>query len=580
MKVNNKFLMLLTLSFTASLFGCSINEEIFDTPVPNQVLRDETDVPVVLYGVYGAMGDIFAEGGIYLPLTNGTEMAALGSVDAERTYKYDASSNYVKSLYSRNYKVINNANSLLEGMQKLSFQNVTNEKRYRGELEFLRAFSYFNLVRLFGKVPLVIQSTTASGQYNAPRASVDSVYSFIFNGFKTASVFCPTATAMAASERGRVTKGAAQALLAEAFLTYANYLDLNNRSGESSSYYQQAATYADSVISSGSYQLAARYSDLFDNLKENDAYKEVIFGIQYAVDASAGSLGTNGASFATFFAPPSRFKMCGVAPDGLANGTYGIVPWVYDQYTTGDYKGADGSIDFRMGNTMVPTRYINDVLTRSGGKTVEYTTYPQVRNSSTDVNPSKYFPNSMKYVDSRGIALNNNGNDYFYMRLAEVYLIKAEALNELNGPTQAALDAFNLVRARARNSATPVSITPRNLLLSDVTTKETFRMKIYDERVVELYCEGRNYFDVRRMRYVNGKTMLQHIIQDLYPQILAAGGNKSLEFIPGTNTWEGARINVAQVPAAWDQKWLLFPIPATEYLLNPGIKGDYNPGWQ
>ncbi|MDF7822050.1 RagB/SusD family nutrient uptake outer membrane protein [Runella sp. MFBS21] len=581
MKTNTKASLAgIVLALTLLSVGCSLKEEIFDTPVPNQVLTKESDVPVVLYGLYGAMADIFAEGGIYLPLTNGTEIVGLGSVDAERTYKYDASSNYVKSLYSRNYKVINNANSLLENLEKISFQNTANADRYRGEVSFLRAFSYFHLVRFFGKVPIVTKSTTSSGDYNAPRSSVDDVYKLVFDGFKLASATCPKANGMSTAERGRVTKGAAQALLAEAYLTYANYLDLAKRTSESSAYYQLAKNYADSVILSGSYQLVPKYADLFDNTKENDAYKEVIFGIQYTADASAGSLGSNGASFATFFAPANRFKVCGVAPDGLASATYGITPWVYDLYTQGNYKGTDGTLDFRMGNTMIPTRYVNDVASRTAGKSVEMTTYPQIRNSATDVNPSRFFANTTKYIDSRGLTLSNNGNDYFYIRLAEIYLIKAEAMNELGGPVAEAIDAFNQVRARARTSAIFVSAVPKNLAISEVNSKEDFRLKIYDERVVELYGEGRNFFDVRRMRYKdNSRTILQYIIQDVYPRLMAEGNNKSLEFNTTTNQWEGVRLNVLQVPAGWNEKWLLFPIPATEYLLNPGFKGDYNPGW-
>lgn len=561
--------------------GCSLKETIYDTPVPDQVLVKEADVPVVLTGIYGSMASVYGAASIYLPLSNGLEMCAQGSVDAERTYKYDASSSYIAGIYSGFYKVINNSNNLLERLDNIPFTLQANKDRYIGELQFLRSFSYFNLVRCFGKVPMPLKSTQASTKYSMPRSPIDSVYAVVFDGFKKASKYCPTVSKMSVAERGRVTKGAAQALLAEACLTYANYLDLNQRSGESPNYYRLAKVYADSVIAEPGYSLIPKYGDLWDNTKEADAYKEVIFGIQFTADASAGSLGSNGSYFAYFMAPVNIFKVCGLLPDGLSAGTYGIAPWIYDQYTSGDYKGADGTIDFRMGNSMLPTRYKDDKTSRSSGAYVEITTYPQVRSSASDVNPSRVYPCSMKYVDSRGLDSGNNGNDYFYIRLAEIYLIKAEAINETDGPTQEAIDALNKVRTRARNSTIPASVIPKNIEASDVPSKEDFRMKIYDERVVELYSEGRNYFDARRMRYKdNTRTMLQYVIETVYPSLQVGGKYVTLAYNTTTNQWDGSHINILQIPSiGWNEKWLLFPIPYTEYNLNPGIKGDYNPGW-
>lgn len=579
MKTNHKIFITKILSiFTAGLllFGCSLDETIYDTPVPDQVLTKESDVPVVLYGLYGSMTLSFQNTAIYVPLRSGMELTAGASVSPEISFSYDAANNNILQVYMTAYKVINNVNSFLENIERINFVSPATKERYIGEARFLRSFSYFNLVRFYGKLSIVLKATKAGDDYSCPRSSVDSVYTVIFNDFKKASISCPTVSVMSSAERGRVTKGAAQALLSEAYLTYANYLDLHQRAGEAPNYYSLAKVYADSVIAQTGYSLIPKYGDLFDNTKEADAYKEVIFGLQFTVDNAAGTL-SNGSPFASYFAPVNMFKVCGnLASDGTSSGNFGIAPWVYDKYTTGDYKGTDGTLDFRMGNTMVPTRYKDDKASRSTGIYKEMTTYPQV----TDVNANQFFPCCMKYVDSRGIDVGNNGNDYFYIRLAEMYLIKAEAINETEGPTQEAIDAVNKVRARARASATPASLVPKNLVMSDVPSKEDFRMKIYDERIVELYAEGRNFFDVRRMRYKdNRRTMLQYIIEDVYPSLKVNGAYVKLAFNATTGKWDGSHVNILQVPAGWNEKWLLWPIPANEYLLNTAIKGDYNPGW-
>jgi hypothetical protein len=564
-----------------SLMGCSLKETLYDTPTAEAILVKETDVPAVLYGIYGQIGGTMGTNN-YLVLTNGCEMGTNPGQDLERSYTYDGSSSYIAAMYNGFFKAINNANSLLESMESIKFTKESDKNRYIGETSFLRSFSYFNLVRLFGKVPMPMKSTKASASYSMSRSPVDTVYARIFRDFKVAALYCPKKSVMAGVERGRVTKGAAHALLAEAYLTYANYLDLNQKAGVASGFYRLAAAYADSVIlATADYSLIPKYNDLYDITKETDAYKEVIFGIQFTADNTAGATGSNGTQISPWFSPGNMFKACGSLPDGLANALYGIVAWAYDKYTSDDYKGSDGTVDFRMSNTMVPTRYKNDVATRNSGIYTEYTLYPQIRNSPTDVNPfSAPRICCTKYLDPRGIDLGNNGNDIFYIRLAEVYMLKAEALNEINGPTQEAVDAVNKVRARARASYTPASLTPKNLTLSDAGTKEDFRMKIYDERVIETYAEGRNFFDVRRMRYKdNGRTMLQYYIEEFWPTLKVGGKYTTLNFNITTNQWEGSRINPTQVPATWNVKYLLFPIPYTEYQLNPGMQGDYNPGW-
>ncbi len=577
MKTNKKIRLTKVFPVFAALlllFGCSLDETIYDTPTPKGVLKEATDVPVVLTGVYGIMTTPIFNPSIWVPMRAGMEVNYYGAGNQEASFQYDQSSLGFLQIWQLGYRTIYNANALLEEMEGITFNSPAVKNRYVGETKFLRSFNYFNLVRFFGKLPITLKASKSDQDFNVPRSSVEEVYKVIFDDFLEAAKYCPKVSKMSATERGRVTKGAAHALLAEAYLTYANWLELNNKAGEAPAYYRLAKQYADSVIQEPGYSLIPKYADLFNIAKENDAYKEVIFGIQATVIAAGG----NGSPFATNFAPANMFNVCGMTSNnGMSSASYGIAPWVYDQYTSGDYRGADGTIDFRMGNTMLPTRYRDDKAS-AGGTYTEIATYPQV---GTGVSSSRFFPCTMKYVDPNGNNNTNNGNDLFYIRLAEIYLIKAEALNELNGPTQEAFDAINVVRARARNSVTPASLVPRNMILADAPTKEDLRMKIYDERTVETYAESRNFYDVRRMRCKdNTRTMLQYIVEDIYPTLKVDGAYQALAYNTATEKWEGSRINVQQVPVnGWDNKWLLWPIPYTEYQLNPGMGNDFNPGW-
>ncbi len=559
--------------FMLTLSGCSLDEVIYDSPVVSQVLSAESDIPVVLTGLYAEQAVMFRNSQVYLPMCNSVEVGLYSNVGPTRIWLYDATEGYIRDVYQNCYRVINNANLLLDAIGKIEFQNTDNRDQYIGEVSFIRSFAYFNLVRLFGKVPIILEPTRADMDFSLSRSSVDDVYTVIFDGFEKGSIL----TQVNIADRGRIRKGAAQALLAEAYLTYANFLDLHGRSGEAPGYYQLAVDYADSVINSGSYSLIASYADLFDNSQENAAYQEVIFGINFTADDSD----QNGSPFPRHFAPPKMHNVSGLAPDGESSGIYGITQWVYDLCTSGDYGMPDGTKDFRMGEIMVPTRYQDDDATIANGEYTEVTSYPQVRNAPEDVDPSFNLPNSIKYVDPSGLSPSNHNNDYFYIRLAEIYLIKAEALNEVSGPSQEALDAINQLRYRSRNSSDVPNTIPADLVLTDVPTKEELRMKIWEERLIELYTEGRIYFDERRMRYSdNTRTMLQYVIEDVYPTLQVGGEYKELTFNSATNQWEGSKIYPPRVPPnGWEEKWLLWPIPSVNYSLNPGMEGDYNPGW-
>ena len=100
---------------------------------------------------------------------------------------------------------------------------------------------------------------------------------------------------------GRATKGAAQGLLSQAHLTYANYLARNAKSDIAASHYRAAIDYTDSVITSNQYQLLQDYGDLWDVRNEINAYREVLFGVRFSSDPTSYGVKSSGSEFAYYF---------------------------------------------------------------------------------------------------------------------------------------------------------------------------------------------------------------------------------------------------------------------------------------
>jgi hypothetical protein len=444
-------------------------------------------------------------------------------------------------------------NNLEEGIVLESYK-----QRVIGELHFLRAFSYFYLVRIHGGVPLHTEPINGDSDFYPSRNSVDEIYELIFEDFKTASALCLPSSELPQEEFGHATKGASQAMLSLAYLTYANNQDLSGKSDLARNYYQLAKNYADSVILSNEYSLIPDYADLFDVSKERSAYQEVIFGIQQTRDATTASSPSKGSKLASYMQPNSRWNISGNANNGQGASIVMIQPWFYDLYSTGEYTD-----DYRTEVSFL-TRW------KYRNQNRDKMTYPEIRLATNDL--VELYPFIDKYQDPDGYDVNNNENDFFVIRLAEVYLIKAEAENELNGPTAEAYDAFNRIRERARNAKGSVRTTPENL--PSGLSKDEFRIKIFDERGIELVGEGHRWFDSVRMRHSGNKTMVQYRYEDFYPgmEIAAPKYNTS------TETWEGGRVQPTNV-VSWTRRFLMWPIPSSEVDTNPNMTQNSEYEW-
>lgn len=557
-------LLLAALPLTQS---CSLKEDLRDVPTPASI-HTAADLTAVIDGIYARFNNPngFKFQGLIMLILNADDIYSTSGSQfgpyADRSY----SGNNTVQFFNLLYYAISDANALIALLDRSSLDSAV-EKRAYGEAYFMRAFSYYYLVRLFGGVPLRIKATDIHSNFYLPRSSVDSVYGQIFTDFKRASALLPLQSDIPADELGRASKGAAQALLSEAYLTYGDQLSLKGKDGTAE--FRNAALYADSVISSGQYKLLPNYADLWNVQQETQAYQEVIFGIRFQTDPTQSGQPAAGSEFALRFNAPNQWHTSGNNPHGQGAGNYRVMPWFADYYRTGDYE----TTDLLTGRQVLD--YRDQVALSPGGtkNTTWCVTYPNIPGPGQSTIASALCG---KYSDPNGKDGRNNGNDFFVIRLAEVYLIKAEAENELNGPDQAALDAFNKVRQRARKADGTPRTVPADLTLADGLSQDAFRMKIFDERGLELLGEGQRWFDLVRMRSPNSPSETMYAYQFL--DVLPGHTTKLPVYKPGPKKWTtssavyGPALNVS-VP-----KFLLFPVPTNELLKNPNF-GPQNPGW-
>jgi SusD family. len=341
----------------------------------------------------------------------------------------------LKDSWLNYYKIIDRANTILTKINDADVSVIKNKARYKAEAEFLRALAYFDLVRIFGDVPMVTRKLSIEEAYKTGREKVDRIYTeIIIKDLMDAENNLPDK--YTGADVGRVTKGAAKALLGKVYLTIHDFVKAESKLKE---------------VTTMGYSLLPKYNDLFDYTK-NEHHSEYIFDVEYEEGVSLGSNFTN-----TFF--PNNAPMAAMYKvNGTRTGSNSPTEGLFSIFTNQDLRK-----DITVG---VKGGYING----SG------TFVPFIASISQSY--------TMKYIVPVVIQNDSKAN-WKVIRYADVLLMYAEALNE-NSKTQEALIYLNQVRTRA---GVPIY---SNL------TKDDAREKIYLERRLELSFEGHRWFDLVR----------------------------------------------------------------------------------
>ena len=352
--------------------------------------------------------------------------------------------NNLRDVWNWMFAGVNRANYILEFKDKIEFEG---KEVILGEASFLRAYYNFELLKWFGGIPLKVDQRFAPGdELSVPRSTPAEVYALIESDLK----YAVNNLEYVAPQTGRVTKGAAEALLGKAYL-YQNK-------------FAEAATVLDNVINNGPYDLALDYATIFENDGENGV--ESVFEVQYTDAEGAG------------------FDCLQCSEGNVAVGFNSI-----RNHTGPTY---DSGYSFN-----VPTQATVEVFeegdSRKEASILDIDAWAVSTGATFGVGYEHTGYYNRKYIARKG-DLNTgdqnltNPNNYRSIRFADVLLMAAEANNRGNVDDAKALAYLNRVRERAFGDST-----------HNVTaTGSALTTAIYHERRVELVGEGHRFFDLVR----------------------------------------------------------------------------------
>ncbi|MBD0351811.1 MAG: RagB/SusD family nutrient uptake outer membrane protein [Flavisolibacter sp.] len=416
--------------------------------------------------VFGGGAGIFAQTFSMLEMVTGTARTETGqNTDLNNLLglSYNGDNVFVNNWWINLYSVIAQANLVLDKVPNINPMDEAQKKRILGEAQFLRAWSYFYLVRLYGDVPLLTKPVASgtSPDMTPPRTSKETVYKQIVDDLVAAEASGLPMT----DASGRATLGAIKSLLAEVYLTMAGQ-PLN----KGAAYYKLAADKANEVITSGKFSLFTNYNDLHSVGQENKG--EHIFEIQF-LEGVANNPNQ------TVILP--NFKE--VSAYGTEIGSTVPTLQFYNSFETGDKRKVDREGFFY-------TKYYD-----GGNGPLKDLSAPYI---------FKHFDVVAHGTSGvKGTAI--SGLNWMNIRYAQVLLTYAEAQNETeSGPNQAAWDALNAIRTRA-GLTTPALGT---------FSQASFREAVWRERWHELCYEQITWFDMVRLRkaYVEATNSFENFI--------------------------------------------------------------------
>ncbi len=384
------------------------------------------------FPLYGRQLNLLVENAsdnqVYSPSNTNPDVRAMGTVT------YISSNSRIQKVWQQLYSGINKANIAIDNIPAIQMDTTLRARLVR-ESKFIRGLLYFDLVRLYGAVPLILHNPTTINPTAllVGRTSVDSVYAQIITDLKDATNLPKS---YSGTDVGRATGGAAHTLLAKVYLTKRDWAN--------------SLAQLNIVINGGyGYALFPNYYDAFQKATKNG--KEHIFSVQFETNLGAvNSTQYLSLSFTAF--NPKTWPIDVPADSSL-----------YKLFSATDTRRA--------------VTFYSSVYNAATGQTVVFN------------NP--YAPYFNKFVDYSLTPLNTqnqSGINFPVLRYADVLLMYAEAQNELSGgPTTDAYAAFNQVRTRANVPNLPIGL-----------NQSDFRDSLFVERRKEFIQEGHRWFDLVR----------------------------------------------------------------------------------
>jgi hypothetical protein len=487
--------ILISLLAVSFFTGCSLDEDSIRTPVADTYYKTEEGAKdLVNNSCYSYTRRIYGRYESWALNVQGTDLFLPGGDGEAQWGRYEMvpSAGFLKTYWDNCFLGITACNTLLSRAEEIEASaDVVNG--FRGEVLFLRALYYHLLVINFGGVPLKTEEVT-SVETTAIRASEEDVYALIIDDLLESEKLLPQTQA----EYGRATQAAAQALLARVYLWTKQYAN--------------AATYAKKVIGGGQFQLLSDYADLWR--VDNQKNAEVIWSVQYTQDVllnGSGNIGNciflmrydirPGLLRSMEYGRPFRHHM----PSRYFLNLLHANQWWdsrFDKAYTYQWNAnneANLLPEMTLGDTalFVPPYSVPEKVKEATQN--KYTTYDidyyfdaSSPNGELPLGPREVFPSINKFMDPTRPAIPDPGTtDFVVFRLAEMYLIAAEALM-MDNKANEGVEYINEVRKRAAWSEETYG---KAKLTADQLTIDA----ILEERALELAgeCVGR-WADLKR----------------------------------------------------------------------------------
>jgi starch-binding outer membrane protein, SusD/RagB family len=539
-----------------------LEEKPYDFVTPSQLDGSDASAQLLINGCYNMLtGDDYIKWEIYYKQIEFDNDYVTGpdwlmkDFAAGNFSSFDNSEGLLR-FWRGPYTLIDRCSNAISAISAMNF-DAEHKNNYMGQAYLMRAWAYFQLVRGFGAVPLFKQTVSEGAAFEQPRTPIKDVYDYIIENLKLAEQNM-VSNKNAIYLKGRPSKGAASALLAKVYATMASSAlsgaqvtvkcgPAATRSGtvatliaepeshtftksvvagyevfDAATYFALARHVADSLIKSNEYALFDNFEDVWKEANLNTG--EHIWGLQSISESSSYGSDTNVFLW-------GLYDSNNILTSGM---------WVkarlhwYELFEAADYRITKGVLHrWKVSSTNAKYSPPKDSDIVQSGAANPYGW--QTTDWAEGLN--EYGATLSKFETPHSTVSINTFNLDF-IRYADVLLLFAEADNEVNhGPTQAAVDAVNLLRHR--NNASNVSVT---------LDQQAFRSFIIEERAREFALEGDRRWDLLRWGI----------------------------YLPVMNSIDIDENNLLK---RRQEKHLLFPIPTAEIDANNMLKGHQNPGW-
>lgn len=503
-----KYKLLITAAVLA-ISGCNLDENPIDFKDPDQFYKTDSELQYGINGVYASLRNnayfkqlfpLACDGYIDMLQTSNTLFVPFLNTSSSAGFSQHST---LTSIWKSLYYTINQANILVEKAEQAP-SGVTESLRTRitAEAKFIRALTYFNLVRAWDEIPLRLTPSYDFAHPEAQLASIPDLYKAIIDDLE----YCEDHLWNRGETRdgitndiGRATAIAAKMLLGKVYLHMASSArssdGVRNRAYKDhfdpKTYYQQCLNKLQEVVESKDFGWEEQWKDIWTP-QNNNTSKEMIFSIQYAPIAGQGS------NYFLMFIP----KNCTYNATGTY-GAYGLPPQFVKYYSQHpNYRFSPESTDKRITEGLL-LKYVDKTALDANG---EMLSVSYVRNGDTfryqyDTGGSKLPATNTvlriaKWLDPDVNTAEMSGLDWPVLRAAEVYLMLAEAKAELSGNPTDGFEDYNRVRGRCSDDLLDEEELSNYEGTDDMAR---FREAIIRERIFEFYMEGYRFFDTKRL---------------------------------------------------------------------------------